>query len=62
MELCERGALRERICDGLSWTLLVRLALDVANGLSFLHQQHIVHRFVGILMRHCMLGDTYYCQ
>lgn len=45
MELCERGALRERICDGLPWPLIVRLALDIAGGLSFLHKNHICHRY-----------------
>lgn len=44
MELCERGALRERISEGLPWSLLVRLALDTARGLAFLHENHIVHR------------------
>lgn len=50
MELCERGALRERIGDGLSWPLIVRLALDVATGLNFLHQQHFVHRYLAIIL------------
>jgi serine/threonine protein kinase len=44
MELCERGALRERIQEGLPWNLTVRLACDVASGLKFLHDNKIVHR------------------
>lgn len=45
MELCENGALREKIQEDLPWNLTVRLALDIATGLSFLHENNIVHRF-----------------
>jgi serine/threonine protein kinase len=45
MELCENGALREKIQEDLPWNLIVRLALDIATGLSFLHENNIVHRF-----------------
>jgi serine/threonine protein kinase len=45
MELCENGALREKIQEELPWNLIVRLASDISSGLSFLHENHIVHRF-----------------
>jgi serine/threonine protein kinase len=45
MEVCENGALRERLFDSeLSWSLRARLALDVALGLQALHAHHLVHR------------------
>jgi serine/threonine protein kinase len=48
MELCERGALRE--CLQLysresNWELIVRLGMDIAQGLHFLHERGIVHRY-----------------
>lgn len=44
MELCENGALREKIQEDLPWNLVVRLALDISSGLLFLHENQIVHR------------------
>lgn len=44
MELCENGALREKIREELPWNLIVSLALDVSSGLSFLHEKNIIHR------------------
>lgn len=47
LEVCQNGALRERLFDTeLSWSLLARLALDVALGLQYLHERHLVHRWV----------------
>jgi serine/threonine protein kinase len=48
-ELCPLGALREVSAIFLKsqeaeWPLKVRLARDVANGLSYLHDQNIIHR------------------
>ena len=46
MEICENGALRERLFDTeLSWSLLTRLALDIALALQCLHSHHLVHRY-----------------
>lgn len=44
MELCENGALREKLKEELPWNLVVRLALDITSGLSFLHENDIIHR------------------
>lgn len=45
MELCENGVLRDAICHKqLPWNLRVRLVLDAAQGLTFLHQRQIIHR------------------
>ena len=49
MELCENGALREKLQEELPWSLIVRLALDVASGLSFLHENEIIHRSTSTL-------------
>jgi len=45
MELCTYGALREGLRYYLSWPLRVRLCLDVAEGLAFLHGKRIIHRW-----------------
>jgi len=44
MELCTCGALREGLRYPLPWSLRVRLALDIAIGLAFLHENNIIHR------------------
>lgn len=44
MELCENGDLRHNIHLRLPWALKIRLALDVAIGLAFLHEHGIIHR------------------
>eukprot|EP01041_Mallomonas_annulata_P008495 gene8495-17522_t len=44
MELCSHGALREGLRYPLPWSLRVRLALDTAMGLAFLHENNIIHR------------------
>lgn len=44
MELCERGALRECLHTDLPWNLRARIALDISMGISFLHDQQIIHR------------------
>ena len=45
LEVCENGALRERLFDTeLCWALVARLALDVALGLQSLHAHRLVHR------------------
>ena len=46
MELCKNGALREVLKLHVPWALRVRMALDVAQGLAFLHDQNIIHRDV----------------
>jgi serine/threonine protein kinase len=45
LELCTNGALREGLNSPLPWSLRVRLALDTAVGLAFLHENNIVHRY-----------------
>lgn len=32
--------------EGANWGLIVRLGMDIAQGLLFLHQHGIVHRYV----------------
>lgn len=44
MELCTNGALRECLEHNLKWNLKIRIALDIAQGLVFLHEQGIIHR------------------
>ena len=44
MELCKNGALREALKLSLPWNLRVRMALEMVQGLSFLHEQSIIHR------------------
>ena len=44
MELCKNGALRELLKRKLSWSLKIRLALDIAQGIAFLHENGIIHR------------------
>lgn len=44
MELCKNGALRELLKRKLSWPLKIRLALDIAQGIAFLHENGIIHR------------------
>jgi serine/threonine protein kinase len=47
MELCEKGSLRSCLKSTyMPWKLRVRLALDVAWGLVFLHENNIMHRDV----------------
>lgn len=47
MDLCERGSLRECLkLPLIPWKLRVRMALDIAWGLEFLHDNGIVHRDV----------------
>ena len=45
MELCKHGTLRDVLKYNLPWNLLVRLALDIAQGLDFMHGQNIIHRY-----------------
>lgn len=51
MELCNKGALREGMVhlmppNGVPlWPLIVRLALDTALGIQFLHEHSIIHRW-----------------
>ena len=45
MELCARGSLRQCLQgDKIAWALKVRIASDIAEGLSFLHGQGLIHR------------------
>ena len=44
MELCKNGALRECLKRKISWPLKVRLALDICQGIAFLHENGIIHR------------------
>jgi len=44
MELVDGKTLRELISDGLDWQMTVRLAHDIATGLSVAHAQNIMHR------------------
>lgn len=51
LELCENGALREFLHrppfmnpNKESWNVLLRMCSDVAEGMDFLHNRHIVHR------------------
>ena len=44
MELCKNGALREVLKRKISWPLKVRLALDISQGIEFLHDNGIIHR------------------
>lgn len=45
MELCERGSLRHCLkVSVIPWKLRVRLALDAAWGIVFLHENNIIHR------------------
>mmetsp|Transcript_25952 Transcript_25952/g.24802 ORF Transcript_25952/g.24802 Transcript_25952/m.24802 type:complete len:803 (-) Transcript_25952:141-2549(-) len=46
MELCSRGTLRDVLLLNLPWKLRIRIALDVARGILFLHEQDIIHRDV----------------
>lgn len=46
MELCSHGALREGLRYPLPWALRVRLAMETAEGLAFLHENRIIHRDV----------------
>ncbi|CAM9576736.1 unnamed protein product, partial [Ectocarpus fasciculatus] len=44
MELCDNGALRECLARNLSWDLRIRIALDVIEGINYMHDNKIVHR------------------
>lgn len=44
MELCENGTVRDVLKHRPPWNLVVRLILDVARGIDFLHGENIVHR------------------
>ncbi|CAM9872770.1 unnamed protein product, partial [Chrysoparadoxa australica] len=44
MELCTQGALREALKQKLSWSLKVRVALDIAAAVTCLAEHRIVHR------------------
>lgn len=44
MKLCEKGSLRDCLKLPIPWKLRVRIALDVAWGIAFLHEQDILHR------------------
>jgi serine/threonine protein kinase len=46
MEYCERGALRECLREKLPWNLRTRISLDICHGISFLHDNSIIHRRV----------------
>jgi serine/threonine protein kinase len=59
MELCDHGALREVIKHKLSWQLYIRLALDIAKGLAFLHENHIIHRLDVLLLLLLLLLMSY---
>jgi serine/threonine protein kinase len=50
LELCEKGALRENLRKVLPWNLKVRICLDIAYGIDFLHQQGIIHRYGAIIV------------
>lgn len=53
LELCQNGALREVIKSDPPWHMLIQLALDIVHGLLWLHENHIVHRYVCIYsLRH----------
>ena len=44
MEFCERGSIRDCLKFSIPWKLRVRMALDVAVGISFLHDNDFIHR------------------
>lgn len=44
MELCTNGDLRHNLKFDLGWVLKCRLLRDIAEGLSFLHENGIIHR------------------
>ena len=45
MELCENGTVRDILKHRPPWNLVVRLILDIARGIDFLHGENIVHRY-----------------
>jgi serine/threonine protein kinase len=45
MELCENGTVRDVLKHRPPWNLVVRLILDIARGIDFLHGENIVHRY-----------------
>ena len=54
LELCHNGALREflhrpSLSTGgrLPWNLLLRLAIDIVEGMEYLQSKSIIHRYVG---------------
>lgn len=46
MEYHERGTLREILHCKLSWHDKIMLARDIANGLMYIHEKKLIHRYV----------------
>jgi hypothetical protein len=57
MELCGNGALRECLKLNLPWQLRVRIALEVAQGIEFLHSNGIIHRYDEFVTIHYSLVE-----
>ena len=59
MEYMQQGSLDKILYNEsikLTWFVRSKMALDVAQGLSFLHQQEIIHndlKSLNVLVRHC---------
>ena len=60
MELCKNGALREALKLSLPWNLRVRMALEIVQGLAFLHEQSIIHR--DIKTTNALIDDDWHAK
>ena len=60
MELCKNGALREALKLSLPWNLRVRMALEIVQGIEFLHSQSIIHR--DIKTTNALIDDDWHAK